>query len=1518
MLPLYQSTPLSCNGLAVVANSMNHVGASPSSTSAMANIATMVINNFYQQYLARCTQDQEQINQFANHVKIAYLCRNVFPYLGNDDTRVVPSTSSTTRNDTCDDEQDHTNNFEDDDFNNNEEEDSFLDTISLLNSRRRTKRDLETLQFEPEEEEKRPEQLQQTPSILLLNHTTSVPNLRRSSVESFFEFDHLCQQEEEEQQQHLNHKHSHTNKTLPIDCTSFLNVYFYKEKQLESLFEQDQEEQENSHHLSSHYSSSLFKYTSEARKQHYLEEQVYHQHHQHNNTKPEMVQPVPSGQHHHHYSRSSSPSSKSSLSSSSSTTSQSNTPFQEDRQHHNKQPQQCSVALPQSSSGSSFGLPQFSTVQPSLMNTTNNNNNHLKFPQQPTVMPNQVNMMNPQSTSSFAFPYYFPTATQQQQPQAYALFNAPQPQPQVLAPSNTTANPSLSTTTTSTPSSTLSSSLQLETQPPQSQDQAMNRNFNQKKLSPNITTTTSTNENSNQVVQSGNNKYAYTSGFDQQNNILANPSLQQQVMTAAGSHVEKNISKEAQWLLRNMNQQQATNTISIPQSISKNENKQHSNHDTNNNFAGLAKFWSENIGTGTGEQGNANNNTTNSVTSGLSDIKELNTPMIENLLRIFNTTQNNGNESKTVGHDQPNVPPQFSNNSLFDTSANLNNNQSKNNIHEKQKSSDTGGTESKVLMIDPTKTAPHQMVSDYNNDESSSHSISRSSSGSMASDAGRSNISSSSATSGHHFGRNHGNGNEDRSWKVLYQDSSYGGDNALIKRPSFKLKTRTDNIMDQIPPILYSSLKYQFNIAVFLSTEKATQLLMSHKETLESIMHASAMSLGGFVIATIETALVGPVEEMEQEEDDELLSLVREEVNPTRKICNGVLNGDTQLALQPIEAIEATEAKAFKPFLYQLKQEIKEYEQANSMDAHKWSCVHNKTKIQFTDLPFHNKKSSFVMRVCFYLNHEFKERKPILIMESAPFKIFARRNKKSYATGAVMTGALKEEDASQQPLPTTSISNISSNVPTSSSSKQGATVSNKRKREEVKKKSKKVKKTLEPEQERETLLQFESELISLMRILDSIKDRSEHQAAVRSFIQNLVGPELAQQYMSHLRGKYSLDPSLMQLPSTLPNLYTTEMPSPGVSTLQKKSKAPFASNLSVDTKSLGKLNLMQAARLIPPTLDANQQQQQQQFLQQAPFLNPATLAFHPLVNIPNLASSTLAPPQQPFLSGMNTATTTIPSFNIQPTSSLYSGSTVPATTTSSNLPSSLSSTSVPTAALQKTSVLPPSQASNDMMQSIGQQNVLELISPSYQSSSLFDFTRSPTGFGNISTPRFSSTTTYSPLGMMPSSTSKGAATSTAGFLQSPSTQQQLQGATTSPSTQQQPQGEARDTSGIRPPNLIQILQPQNKIDFNKLKSTNTSTSDTSFMNDYLSELLEDNANSNNILSPINLFGTPTSANLGSDLPSFNFFERNSQSSNNTNNINANTGQQQQQQSESELQDPLTPKTLAFLTQSKLV
>ncbi|KAG2389293.1 hypothetical protein C9374_013853 [Naegleria lovaniensis] len=1466
MIPLYHyhtaHAPLSSR------SEMNHVGPSPSThttTAAMANMATMIINNFYHQCLAGYTQAQhiQHINQLTNDVKIAYLCTNALTPLGNHDDEITSPLLGNEEQDhhqhLSQDESDHNDLNNNNNHNNNNE--GILDTLNLSHS---------TLQFE--EEPKPPRS-----SVLVPTSATSLAQSPLSSNVSLFD---QFQQEKEE------HTPLNTHPCIHKTTTSFECFHNgYKEKQLESLFDSDEEEnthleEEASSHPLNSYSSSLFKYTSEVRRQHWLEEE---QAFKNNFNQNRMVQPIL------HYSHQPTKSSTSSLSSasSSSSTSGTNTPtpvLPEDNNNRPNNMQQWNMQQPQPS----LSLPQYSTnQQPSFMNTDNNPTMKLSLPQQqqPTFPPSQnpnstfmqSNLLN-QPPTSFAFPMYYQA---QQQPLSTLLntltssINTPQPSSSILRPQQA-----------------ISSSDRTKPFASSQNEEAMNRNFYQKKLShanksPAI-------ENNNQVQSGNNNKYTL-SGFDQlqqqqQQNI--NPL---QFMTATSTVDKNNPRTDAEWLLRNMNQQ-ATNNIGMTQNISKNSETNRGIQDTNNSFSSLAsKFWTENIGTGTGEQGN------DAVTSGLTEIKELNTPTLENILRVFNTASSNGMD--TVGNDQNAMPYT---NSLFHTTANNNNNLNRinmqyNNLNEKMKvtipksnAADTSQVGSNTLMVDPTK--PSSILSSEYHDETSSHSLSRSSSGSLASDAGRSSVSSSSTMSGHQLGRANRNGNEDRSWKVFYQDSAYRDDNSLIKRPSFMLKTRTDNIMDQIPPILYSSLKYQFNIAVFLSTEKATQLLMSHKENLESIMHASAMSLGGFIIATIETALVGEIEEME--DDDELMSLVRDEVNPTRKICNGVVNGDIQLALQPIEAIEATEAKAFKPFLHQLKQEIKEHEQADEQDAHKWSCVHNKTKIQFTDLPFHNKKSSFVMRVCFYLNHEFKERKPILVMESAPFKIFARRNKKSYFSGANTTGTAKEEDVSHLAKSTSTTSGISS-VSTASSSKQGA--SNKRRREDTKKKSQKVKKPLEPEEEREVLVQYENELLSLMNTLDTIKDRVEHQAAVRSFIQTLVGPELAQQYMSHLRGKY---PSIMQAPAASLPANIEMLPVGGTSA--KKSKGPFPANLSVDTKSLGKVTPMHAARLITPASTTVLDTTQQPYLQQQaqPFMNP-NLAFNPLVNIPNMANAPL------FLTtGMPMNATEASALNMQPT---YSDS-IPVTTTSNVPPSSTQLSGVSTTT-PKTTLPSSSQTSNDMLQSIGQQNVLDLMTPPYQSSLLFDFQRSPTGFGNISTPRFSSTTTYSPLGMVPSSNQ--GSSSTSGFFSPPTSTQPPQ----KTSSIQQPQGEPRDTSGIRPQNLIQMLQPQNKIDFNKLKTTSNS-SDTSFINDYLSELLEDNANSNNMLSPINLLGTPTSANLGSDLPSFNFFERNSQSNNN-NNTNNNNGTNnshvQQQASGSEFQeDPLTPKTLAFLTQSKLV
>ncbi|EFC50291.1 predicted protein [Naegleria gruberi] len=310
----------------------------------------------------------------------------------------------------------------------------------------------------------------------------------------------------------------------------------------------------------------------------------------------------------------------------------------------------------------------------------------------------------------------------------------------------------------------------------------------------------------------------------------------------------------------------------------------------------------------------------------------------------------------------------------------------------------------------------------------------------------------------------------ERSWKVAFESEEYKG---LLRNTSFKIKTRTDDIEVNISSQLYSSLKYQFNISTFINKKRATELAINQK------------SYGGIIIATVESLIV------KNEEDDD----TDEETLKKDEICQDVLKGESELALQPIESIEATESKAFKPFLQQLRREISKED--NDCDEREWICLLNKTKMQFSDQSQHNKKNSYVMRVSFYLNKEFKERKPIIIFDSAPFKIYARRSKKL--------------DESEEPR--------------------------KRKRKIKSKTTSKKQKS----NDISLLSKFESELGELVQFIGEMTNSTERNRAVQAFITNLVSLESIQDRAEPI-APIHIDTSFGRQPGTAAKLLNERIP----------------------------------------------------------------------------------------------------------------------------------------------------------------------------------------------------------------------------------------------------------------------------------------------------------------------------------------------------------------------------------------
>ena len=401
----------------------------------------------------------------------------------------------------------------------------------------------------------------------------------------------------------------------------------------------------------------------------------------------------------------------------------------------------------------------------------------------------------------------------------------------------------------------------------------------------------------------------------------------------------------------------------------------------------------------------------------------------------------------------------------------------------------------------------------------------------------------------------------DRSWRTIYETPQ---SKELIRNVSFKMKTRTDAVMSEIPPVLYSSLKYQFNVAAFVSIEHASKLLQIHKESPLHIKHVPSASLGGFLIATIETALYHKTVNTTADQTDDILE--------------GIVKGETQIALQPIEAIEATEAKAFKPFLSELRQEIYEHNSEDSqMSQKEWACLHNKTKVQFTDMSVHSKKNHFVLRVRFFLSHEFKEQKPILVMESAPFRIYARRSKRLQSL--ITTSSVKPTKGSVKKEPP-----MDEQV---SKKRQPSGVS-------IQKRKKRKHNILESNS---PIVQYTEELSSLVQLIRDLVDKDERKRAIESVARELLDPIEARQFFTIESNKLidtqqpsvrSLDLSLVKsqnlpaarLVSPLPNVKESV---PSYNELGKRmSNLSFPNPYSAEMfHSIGQQNVLDAEMSSP-------------------------------------------------------------------------------------------------------------------------------------------------------------------------------------------------------------------------------------------------------------------------------------------------------------------------------------------------
>ncbi|KAL9641818.1 hypothetical protein ABK040_011803 [Willaertia magna] len=237
---------------------------------------------------------------------------------------------------------------------------------------------------------------------------------------------------------------------------------------------------------------------------------------------------------------------------------------------------------------------------------------------------------------------------------------------------------------------------------------------------------------------------------------------------------------------------------------------------------------------------------------------------------------------------------------------------------------------------------------------------------------------------------NNNNNNNNRQWHQIYKSPEMS---QLIQHVTFTIKTRTDEVMDIIPEVLYSSLKYQFNIAIYLNSKILPKMVKGLQQQQSDNNNISFLNLeaylGGWIVIKIEPILF----DISTNSYQELTNI---------EMLN-IINGETQLSLQPIEAIEATEAtRKDKPFLAQLREGGIQSSRDNQSRDNKMNlqfrdsiCLHNKTKIQFMDVSaYHHKKKHFILRVNFYKSDEFGKNKPFLVMESSPFKIYARRSKK--------------------------------------------------------------------------------------------------------------------------------------------------------------------------------------------------------------------------------------------------------------------------------------------------------------------------------------------------------------------------------------------------------------------------------------------------------------------------------------------------------------------------------------------